>query len=72
MKTWKQDLLPVIIVCVMEIRFTSFIGNLLQNNDGACSISSGLPTLLMMTVPTEPWNLHNRAFLSVEKMTGAV
>lgn len=59
MKTWKQDLLPVIVVCVIEIRFTSFIGNLLQKNDGACSILSSLPTLLMMTVPTVPWNLHN-------------
>lgn len=72
MKTWKQDLLPVVVVSVMEIRFTGFIVNLLQNNDGTCSISSSLPTLLMMTVPTVPWNLHNTAFLSVEKLTGAV
>lgn len=72
MKTWKQALLQVIVVCVMEIRLTSFIGNLLQNSDGACTISSGLPTLLMMTAPTVPWNLHNTAVLSVERLIEAV
>lgn len=72
MKTWKQALLQVIVVCIMEIRLTNFIGNLLQNSDGACTISSGLPTLLMMTVPTVLWNLHNTAVLSVERLVEAV
>lgn len=72
MKTWKQAFLPVIVVCVMVIRFTIFTGNLLQNSDGACSIWSCLLTLLMMTVPAVPGNLHNTAVLSVEKLIEAV
>lgn len=48
--------------CLMKIRFTRFIRNLLQNSGEAWSISSSLHTLLTMTVPTVPWNLQKSLF----------
>lgn len=74
--TCKQPLPPVIAGCEMVSAFPKEGSPLFTASYGIyCRVmlelvlvSTGLSTVLMRTVPTEPWSSHNKDVLSVEKL----